>query len=231
LPGWVQAIIALVGALSFLIQAIASAINRINASEARSEVKRAEAKLASAEKVNPAALFDLYNKQLESYQVQTRGRASWSFFCAVISMAAGFGFLLWGAHAAISTGLAGATVSGLGIAMSAFITKTFLEVHKLSLLQLNHYFKQPVINSHILNAQRLADGLNDLDTKIEAYESLIHEVIKLVATEQGESVDLEIHRKSQLAAQKEHRKTDKKEILRSDGSESATKVVENTETK
>jgi hypothetical protein len=31
----------------------------------------------------------------------------------------------------------------------------------LSLLQLNHYFKQPVINSHILTAQRIADKLED----------------------------------------------------------------------
>ena len=44
-------------------------------------------------------------------------------------------------------------IAAIGGAISAYITKTFLDVHKVSLQQLNRYFAQPVINDHILMAQ------------------------------------------------------------------------------
>jgi ABC-type multidrug transport system fused ATPase/permease subunit len=116
-------------------------------------------------------LFNLYNKQIEKYQRETQSRASYSFLLAVLSMIAGLGILVWGGWTIVhdpNLVASGSVIAAIGGAMSAYITKTFLDVHKLSLRQLNHYFKQPVLNSHILTAQRLTDLLEDKDAKKKA---------------------------------------------------------------
>jgi hypothetical protein len=52
---------------------------------------------------------------------------------------------------------------------------------KLSLNQLNQYFRQPVLNSHVLTAQRLADGISDKTLREAVYQSIIKKVIELIS--------------------------------------------------
>lgn len=132
-------------------------------------------------------LFNLYSKQIEKYQqeTRTRARASWSFVFAIISMFLGMEFVFWGGTFILSdTGTdkvaAGAAISAIGGGISAYITKTFLDVHKLSLTQLNKYFKQPVINDNILMAQRLADDVGDSDVRKESYKNIITSITSLI---------------------------------------------------
>lgn len=130
-------------------------------------------------------LFDIYSKQIQKYQLQTRARASWSFGFAIFSMLMGLGFVLWGGSVILQKVtpqdiVSGAAISAIGGAVSAYITKTFLDVHKLSLLQLNRYFRQPVLNDHILMAQRLADHLEDSAAKQRAYEKIIDSISGLI---------------------------------------------------
>ncbi|EPN8877734.1 TRADD-N-associated membrane domain-containing protein, partial [Vibrio cholerae] len=130
-------------------------------------------------------LLNLYTKQVEGYQHETRRRASSSFFFAILSMIGGLVFIFWGGSFILSAEgadhtIAGASVSAIGGGISAYITKSFLEVHKLSLTQLNRYFKQPVINEHILMAQRLANDVNDPSFKRESYEKLINSINHLI---------------------------------------------------
>jgi hypothetical protein len=154
--------------------------------------------------LNVASLFDLYSKQIDKYQAQTQSRATMSFLCAVASKVAGIALLIWGGWAIVhplnnQTGdgtlvdshlLPGSVISVIGGAMSAFITKTFLDIHRTSLLQLNHYFKRPVLNSHILSVQRLSELIWSQDVKEKVYQDLIKEVIALIALEQAQPVDL-----------------------------------------
>lgn len=130
-------------------------------------------------------LFNLYSKQIEKYQQETRTRASWSFVFAIISMFLGMAFVFWGGTFILSdTGTdkvaAGAVISAIGGGISAYITKTFLDVHKLSLTQLNKYFKQPVINDNILKVQRLADDVGDIEVRKESYKNLINSITGLI---------------------------------------------------
>lgn len=130
-------------------------------------------------------LFDLYSKQIEKYQTETQARAGWSFIFAIIAMFSGLGFVVWGGtHILADSGwghvAAGSGISAIGGAISAYITKTFLDVHKLSLNQLNHYFRQPVINAHVLTAQRLADELSNDAARQKAYETILHNVVALI---------------------------------------------------
>jgi hypothetical protein len=141
-------------------------------------------------------LFDLYSKQIEKYQTETRARAGWSFIFAIFAMVAGLSFVIWGGTVVFSAGdwqkvAAGSAISAIGGAVSAFITKTFLDVHRLSLLQLNRYFRQPVLSSHVLTAQRLADQLDDPTAKSAAYGSIISHVVALIREDADSRVPLE----------------------------------------
>jgi hypothetical protein len=130
-------------------------------------------------------LFDLYSKQIEKYQTETQARAGWSFVFAIFSMVSGLSFVVWGGfhiltnpgweHVAAATGIA-----GIGGAVGAFITKTFLDVHRLSLSQLNHYFRQPVVNAHVLTGQRLADQITEPLMRQQAYQQLLNQVCSLI---------------------------------------------------
>ncbi len=130
-------------------------------------------------------LTDFYNKQIEAYQTKTIARAGWSFLIAILAMLCGLFLVIFGGYYAVTHPdltqvLTSTGISAIGAATSAFITKTFLDVHKLSLNQLNHYFNQPVINSNILTAQRLADALSDEAAKIKAYEKIIDSTVALI---------------------------------------------------
>ena len=130
-------------------------------------------------------LFNLYGKQIEKYQQQTRTRATWSFAFAIVAMFAGLGFVFWGGRHMLSQPDAGSVTAGsliaaIGGSVSAYITKTFLRVHEMSLSQLNHYYRQPVTNDHILMAQRLADEVDDPDTRKKAYDIVISSIAALI---------------------------------------------------
>jgi hypothetical protein len=140
------------------------------------------------------ALLDLYSKQIAKYQVETRFRAEWSFVFAVVAMAGGLALLLFGAWHIFNGGgsdaVPASAVTIVGAAVSGFIAKTFLDVHQTSLIQLNHYFKQPVLNSHILTAQRLMELLTPGDAQQGAIKDIIKGVLLLIPAEQAQSAVL-----------------------------------------
>ncbi len=144
---------------------------------------------ARIEYLQTGSLFNLYSKQIQQYQYQTRQRATYSFIFAILAMFVGLAFVALGAWHVLKQGVqptdvaAGSAVSVVGGAIGAYITKTFLEVHKISLAQLNRYFQQPVINETILTAQRLSDLLPDPQHRSKAYQHLIQKVVALIGSE------------------------------------------------
>ncbi|NQV36361.1 MAG: hypothetical protein HQ515_26950 [Phycisphaeraceae bacterium] len=136
-------------------------------------------------------LFNLYSKQIQQYQYQTQQRANSSFAFAIIAMSIGLVFVGLGAWHILKGEIsateiaAGSAVSVIGGALCAYITKAFLEVHKLSLNQLNRYFRQPVVNETILTAQRLADLLVGTKHKTKAYQEILQKVINHIGHEQS----------------------------------------------
>jgi hypothetical protein len=53
---------------------------------------------------------------------------------------------------------------------------------------MNHYFRQPVLNSHILTAESLAHQIHDLEARQKCFEAIITQVITLV-----NEADWEVH--------------------------------------
>jgi hypothetical protein len=145
--------------------------------------------------VQMGKLFNLYNKQIEKYQTQTQTRASWSFIFAIVAMVAGLALVVWGGSSIMygngwTNVAAGSILSAIAGCISAYITKTFLDVHRLSLIQLNHYFHQPVLNAHILTAQRLADQLPEGPSRQKAYQEIIMKVSDLISANTAQVTDI-----------------------------------------
>jgi hypothetical protein len=161
--------------------------------------KEEEDKLETAQSAedlkDEGPLFKLYNAQLRIYQNETRGRARLSFAWAVFAMMVGFVVLAVGGSVIVVGGpnalLSGSSLAAIGGALSAFITKTLLDVHKVSLIQLNRYFKQPVLNSHVLTCQRLIKAIPPGPAQEAMYKLVIQEVIGLLSAEQSQSVILD----------------------------------------
>jgi len=184
-------------AFSGLPEAILEKMEKIDVSQAGLEFKTKElCELIDTSKqaLQQGNLFNLYNRQIERYQDETRSRASWSFYIALIAMFAGFAFIFWGGqHILSQTSLdhlaAGSLIAAIGGSVSAYITKTFLDIHKVSLQQLNRYFAQPVINDHILMAQRLSDCLENQEAKQMGYQSIIASITALIHQKGQERVE------------------------------------------
>jgi hypothetical protein len=172
------------------------------------ELKKAEEQ--ARDKLALPALFDLYWKQINSYQSETRSRAAWSFTVAVSAMLLGLGVLVFGGWNILQPGdlshaISSSTLTVVGSAISGFLAKTFLDVHRTSLIQLNHYFKQPVLNSHILTAQRLIQLLNkdaqpvlNNDAQVDEIRKILGVLLELMRSEQTQSVILtDVEKKSE----------------------------------
>lgn len=128
--------------------------------------------------------LDLYNKQIHEYQKAAKLRASCSFYCALIAMFCGFAFIFWGGQHMLreinwDQLAAGFALAAIGGSISAFIAKTFLDVHRLSIQQLNQYFQQPVAASNVLMAKLLADNLSDSPARQKAYIKIISCLLSL----------------------------------------------------
>jgi hypothetical protein len=135
-------------------------------------------------------LLSFYNAKIDVYQLETLGRAHFSFVAAVIAMIVGILFVIWGGSVIITGGdwlkaVAGSVISIVGSTISAYITKTFFDMHRISLAQLNRYFRQPVLNSNILMAQRLADLLSP-EERSAAYKTIIEGVVRQIDAETNE---------------------------------------------
>lgn len=133
--------------------------------------------------ISTTSLLALYVRQIEQYQTETRARASWSFYVALLAMFFGFGFIAWGGFTLISSEqrtLAGSLIAAIGGAVSTYITKTFLEVHTVSLSQMNRYFEQPVINDSILMMERVASMVKDPAQKQKIYDQIVASLVDIV---------------------------------------------------
>lgn len=126
-----------------------------------------------------AALSDVFSRQIEIYQHHARSRAQWSFLFAVVAMLAGLACVAIGGWHVINTKdvTGGVSLAGIGGAMASFLSATFLRVYRVSIEQLHIYFQQPVVNDHILTAQRLANQIGPEEQRHKMYEEIIRKVL------------------------------------------------------
>ncbi|MDQ3678390.1 MAG: hypothetical protein M3401_16595 [Actinomycetota bacterium] len=131
------------------------------------------------------ALLRLNRKQIEEYHVLTKGQASSAYVASQIAMSAGLLVLLIGSAVAVALNdpASKATAAGLtaiGSLLAGYIGRTFIRTYERTLVQLNHFFEQPLLNSYLLTAERLVGAVSQ-ENRDEMYSRLIERSLDALA--------------------------------------------------
>jgi hypothetical protein len=155
-------------------------VDRERAAVLREERDRA----APASGTELAHLLEANRALLDEYQQPVRRQARTSYLAGQIAIFVGLGVLLLGValtlaadNTAAQVGVAGLTA--IGAALSGYIARTFLRVYERAQDQLNFYFREPLVTSYLLTAERLAEKLNG-DRREEAHTEMIGEIFGIV---------------------------------------------------
>jgi hypothetical protein len=99
-------------------------------------------------------------KQMRMFTVIALRQTSMSYYASLV--AASIGLLVLTAGGAVTVGLVGTTakvaagsVTALGVAMSGFLSATFLRTYSMSAQQMSYYYGQPLVHCYLLHAEWL----------------------------------------------------------------------------
>jgi hypothetical protein len=138
-------------------------------------------------------LLRLNRTQMQAYQALSRGQQRSSFRSSLIALFAGLSVLIAGIVLVVEVGgdtskIAAAAVAAIGSALSGYIAKTYLTLHKEAADQLRYFADQPIIASYIYEAERLAGLMKDDKDKEKVYESVVQEILAMTRQAQGEAI-------------------------------------------
>jgi hypothetical protein len=121
-------------------------------------------------------LLELNRLMLKEYYSVATNQAQKSFKSAQRAMFGGFTWLIVCFTAVILVSslngkILAATLAPVGGVLAGFLSRTYLFVYERSLVQLNQYYNQPLLNSYCLAAERLttemsSDGRDKLISKV-----------------------------------------------------------------
>ena len=116
---------------------------------------------------------------MDDYHRITKDQAAQSFKHSQLAMLAGLGILLLGVTVALAPSSAEVKItvgalSGIGAAISGYISNTFLTSYNIAISQINRFFQQPLVTSYLLNAERIS---RDLGNKEEILTNISAESI------------------------------------------------------
>jgi hypothetical protein len=125
-------------------------------------------------------LLEFNERQMQVYQQLSLAQARSSYRRSQFAFLVGL-LLIVGAVAAsfspdTTTKLAAGGIAGLGGAFSAYLSATYLRVYGRTLDQLNFYYRQPLVNSYLLTAERLVTDMVG-ESRAEAYNHLVRQVL------------------------------------------------------
>ncbi|MGW1898483.1 hypothetical protein ACWCQB_13745 [Streptomyces hirsutus] len=213
----VLAILTLVALTLFLIarrQHLANENRRFNQILKAQEEYKQEVLEKLRKETELATLMGLNQGQINEYHRIVTEQADKAFRSSRVAM--GVGLLLL-----ISAAFAGAYVpleqvrwfigalAVLSTTLSGYLAKTYLALYKESISQLNRYFDQPVLNSHYLTAERLAEAL-DREDAIKVRRQIIDEVLA-ASTKVGTKEDASTTRRPNGSSKPKRRKPPKRQ--------------------
>lgn len=147
------------------------------------------------EQISPGELGELLAANralLDEYQKPVRSQARTSYLYAQIAILVGLAVLVSGVIMVLVTGEAAARISvaslaAVGVAISGYVARTYLRVYDRAQEQLNYYFREPLVTSYLLTAERLAEKLRG-SRRQKAYASMVNEIVRFVRADLDQSV-------------------------------------------
>jgi hypothetical protein len=129
-------------------------------------------------------LINLNRQQVTVYHDITTRQAQIAARNSQVAMSIGFLILVAGAIFAIRTNddtsklIVGALAS-IGSIMSGYIGRTFLTAQQRAMEQLYKYWKQPLSTSYLLNAERLAKEVSEVDSRDQMLIDVIAQILNV----------------------------------------------------
>jgi MFS family permease len=156
--------------------------------EERREQERKEALRAARDEALPAAEAELTRlvtanrALLDEYQRPVRAQARTSYTFAQGAIFVGLLVLVGGVIITLtandpSARLSVAGLTAVGAALSGYIARTYLRVYERAQHQLNFYFREPLITSYLLNAERLAEKLPPGEGRNRAHMEMVLQIV------------------------------------------------------
>jgi hypothetical protein len=128
-------------------------------------------------------LLDFNVRQMRVYQDLSTGQARSSYRRSQAAFGVGLALIAAAVLLAFigndtATKIAASGAAGLGGGLSAYISRTYLKVYERTLDQLNFYYRQPLVNSYLLTAERLIMYSMPHGQRDAAFERLLDEVLR-----------------------------------------------------
>jgi hypothetical protein len=138
-------------------------------------------------------LIDANRALLDKYQEPVRKQARTSYAYAQGAITVGLVVLLVGAAITVAvsdtpTQVGIAALTGVGTVLSGYIARTYLRVYDRAQLQLNFYFREPLVTSYLLTAERLAKELQG-EQRDSAYSEMVTQIVGGLGGELGPLVE------------------------------------------
>jgi hypothetical protein len=185
---WISSISTSVAALVLGLIWYARWATAVGAFRDRLDQERADAFRVARDAVAPQAegeltrLLEANRALLDDYQRPVRAQARTSYTLSQVAIVVGLLVLLAGvgvtlAASSPSAQLGVAGVTAVGAAVSGYIARTFLRVYERAQDQLNFYFREPLVTSYLLAAERLAEKLSG-ERRECAYAEMVGEIVR-----------------------------------------------------
>jgi hypothetical protein len=121
-------------------------------------------------------------RQMEAYSSIARSQAESSHRASQAAMGAGLLVLLVGGVVAYfvtdpATKFATVILASVGSVIGGYISRTFIAVQQRSTEQMGYYFQQPLVQSYLLSAERLARQMGDEQERV-ALMKILDTVLK-----------------------------------------------------
>lgn len=193
-PGlWAASIATSVAAFTLALVWYARWATAVGAFRDRLDQERAEALRAVRDAAAPriegelTQLLEANRALLDDYQRPVRAQARTSYLLSQVAIVIGLLVLLAGIGItlAANTGSAQLGVAGItavGAAVSGYIARTFLRVYERAQDQLNFYFREPLVTSYLLAAERLAEKLEG-ERRADAYAGMVREIVRALGAD------------------------------------------------
>lgn len=135
-------------------------------------------------------LLEFNERQMQVYQELSLAQARSSYRRSQVAFLIGLALIV-GAIAAsfladTTTKVAAGGIGGLGGAFSGYLSATYLRVYERTLDQLNFYYRQPLINSYLLTAERLVRAMGT-ESHDKAYDQLVGQVLACATVPQTQA--------------------------------------------
>lgn len=119
-----------------------------------------ELERAGREDLGPFMAFS--HRQMTRFECVALTQAKASHAASLLAAALGFVVLVAGAWVTFTRGNAddtvtGAVMTGVGTALSGFLSVTFLRQYRITSEQMSYYYGEPLVNCYLLHAERLLE--------------------------------------------------------------------------